>query len=268
MLDHEGGMRVAALSDKHCKKVLFTGSLHSMTTFHDVPAYSDIYGCHPSRIAATSDGWTFVSSRADPYTAKLGDVMRSRQDKRSINIDADHIHKYRQMVMDNQALQFTNKLGQMLDDMCMVNVKTRAGKQLTFQLHNNGQSDARAQLFPDKADTSFVSSRHAPELPCPSATGQSTTRDTYDRLCAARTKSIKQKGPARQGAKKAKMMERLQSAGHVLDPDEATSYRALSARCNVIAQDLNTIYYVRKELCREFAAPTHDSFARLNRGAS
>ena len=63
------------------------------------------------------------------------------------------------MVMDNQALQFTNKLGQMLDDMCMVNMQTRASKQLTFQLHNNGQSDARAQLFPDKADTSFVSTR-------------------------------------------------------------------------------------------------------------
>ena len=50
MLDHEGGMRVAALSDKHCKKVLFTGSLHSMTTFHDVPAHSDIYGCHPAEL--------------------------------------------------------------------------------------------------------------------------------------------------------------------------------------------------------------------------
>ena len=62
-------------------------------------------------------------------------------------------------------------------------------------------------------------------------------------------------------------MERLQSAGHVLDPDEATGYRALSARCNLLAQDLPTISYASKELCREFAAPTHDSFARLKRVA-
>ena len=59
----------------------------------------------------------------------------------------------------------------------------------------------------------------------------------FARLCAARTPSVKKAGPARAGAKIAKHLERLQSAGPILDPEEATAFRALAARANYLAQD-------------------------------
>ena len=92
----------------------------------------------------------------------------------------------------------------------------------------------------------------------------STIRDTLRRLCAV-TKPKKKPGPQRQGAKKAKAMERLQSKGHVLDTDEATGFRALSARGNFLAQDRVDISFSSKELCREFAQPTRKSYDRLKR---
>ena len=59
-------------------------------------------------------------------------------------------------------------------------------------------------------------------------TGVSTVADTYAWLCAARTPPAKRGNPAakRQGAKKAKALEKLQSIGPILNSEEATSYRA------------------------------------------
>ena len=78
------------------------------------------------------------------------------------------------------------------------------------------------------------------------------TRGTYDRLCAAKTKPNKKHGPARQGAKRAKAMERLTNAEGALDPEQATGYRALSARGNYLSQDRADISHSTKELCRDF----------------
>ena len=60
-------------------------------------------------------------------------------------------------------------------------------------------------------------------------------------------------------------MERLQSQAYALTPEEATMYRALSARANYLAQDRVDIAFSTKELCREFAIPTRDSYAKLKR---
>ena len=57
-------------------------------------------------------------------------------------------------------------------------------------------------------------------------------------------------GPSRLGAKKVKSFERLESPGEVLNPSEATSFRALSARANYLALDRPDIAYSAKELCR------------------
>ena len=40
-----------------------------------------------------------------------------------------------------------------------------------------------------------------------------------------------------------------------LEPDRATTYRALVARANYLAQDRTDIGYVVKELCRRMSAP-------------
>ena len=51
----------------------------------------------------------------------------------------------------------------------------------------------------------------------------------------------------------------------MLDPEEATCFRALSARCNYLAQDRPDVAFAAKELCREFSQPTRKSYERLKR---
>ena len=62
-----------------------------------------------------------------------------------------------------------------------------------------------------------------------------------------------------------KNFERLESKGEVLCPDEATAYRALSARANDLAMDRPDIAFATKELCREFHEPTRHSYGKLKR---
>ena len=93
-------------------------------------------------------------------------------------------------------------------------------------------------------------------------------------LVAATTKEKKgganrtppaKKAHGRQGAKQVKKLEQLSSTSYALSPEEATMYRALSARCNYLAQDKADIRLSAKELCREFAVPNRHSYAKLKR---
>ena len=85
-------------------------------------------------------------------------------------------------------------------------------------------------------------------------------------MCAARTKPVKKAmAKKRAGAKATKKIERLQSLGHELDPEEATAFRGLGARANYLSQDRADFSFASKELCREFAIPNHNSFAKLKR---
>ena len=59
-------------------------------------------------------------------------------------------------------------------------------------------------------------------------------------------------------------MEKLSTA-YVLSSDDATTYRALSARANLLAQDRPDVGYGTKELCREFSVPNRNSQQRLKR---
>ena len=45
----------------------------------DVPAYSEVYGCHPRFLMSTSQGMVRVPSSVDAYTSKCADVMRARR---------------------------------------------------------------------------------------------------------------------------------------------------------------------------------------------
>ena len=72
-----------------------------------------------------------------------------------------------------------------------------------------------------------------------------------DLVYVARTPPVgTNKFKKRQGAKATKKLEQLESVGHELNPREATSFMALSARCNDLAQDRPDIAYSAKELCR------------------
>ena len=69
-------------------------------------------------------------------------------------------------------------------------------------------------------------------------------------LCVTPTEPVKVKEGKRKGAKAAKNTERLLFKGHVLEPDESTALRALSARGNYLAADRPDIGYSAKELRR------------------
>ena len=86
-------------------------------------------------------------------------------------------------------------------------------------------------------------------------------------LCVTPTNPVKVKNGKRKGAKTTKKIERLLSKGHVLEPEEATAFRALSARGNYLAADRPDIGYSAKELCREFAQPNQNYFMKLKRMA-
>ena len=82
---------------------------------------------------------------------------------------------------------------------------------------------------------------------------------------AKRTKPVGNKYQKRVGAKKAKKLEVDQNSSGALNPDDATMYRALAARCNYLSQDRPDISFASKELCREFNIPCVSSFKKLKR---
>ena len=95
--------------------------------------------------------------------------------------------------------------------------------------------------------------------------GADWEESTDMRIAMIHAVKSKKKGQKRLGAKKVKEFERLESKGEILNPEEATSYRALAARTNYLALDRPDIAFAAKELCREFAAPTKQSYMKLKR---
>jgi len=90
---------------------------------------------------------------------------------------------------------------------------------------------------------------------------------TQARICAQRTPPThKAGGPGakRAGAKAATKMEQ-HSTEYKLSSEDATTFRALSARANYLSQDRADICFNTKELCREFAVPNRHSHERLKR---
>ena len=94
----------------------------------------------------------------------------------------------------------------------------------------------------------------------------SPAQGVLDPVFANRTKPVKKPtAKKRAGAKATKKFEQLLSKGHELDPEEATAFRAISARANYLAQDRPDIAFCSKELCREFAIPNKNSFVESKR---
>lgn len=84
-------------------------------------------------------------------------------------------------------------------------------------------------------------------------------------IASVRTPSAQNKRKKRAGAKAAKRLEHEADEHQRLALRAATSYRALSARCNCLAQDKPDPSFAAKTLCRGFAAPSQRSLARLKR---
>ena len=86
-------------------------------------------------------------------------------------------------------------------------------------------------------------------------------------LCVTPTKPVKVKGRKRKGTKATKNIERLLSKGHVLEPEEATAFRALSARGNCLAADRPDLCYSAKESCGAFAQTNQKLIHEIKRMA-
>ena len=225
---------------------------HKRVTFndcvreHNVPAYSSVYGVHPSTLVATPSGLKTVSADVDPFTGKSGMIMRARIDKQKRNMQG--VHNRRRYIL---ALLST------------VASSSIAGAGMRKSPHGYVVHKHMVHMYDDLAigvgtivGTLIEESSHV---------ARSEFYESVDALCAARTASTKNKFQKRQGAKAVKKLERLESKSFALSPDEATMHRALSARANYLAQDRPDIAFSTKELCREFAVPNKDSYVKLKR---
>ena len=67
------------------------------------------------------------------------------------------------------------------------------------------------------------------------------------------------------GAKRAKKLEFAANSSFVLNPGDATMYRALAARCNYLSQDTPDIPSSSNELCRECSVPSQNNVNKLKR---
>ena len=85
-----------------------------------------------------------------------------------------------------------------------------------------------------------------------------------DLVLANQTPPARKAQQKRKGAKTVKKMEQAPTS-YTQSPEDATNFRALSARANYLSQDRPDIGFSTKELCREFAVPTRNSYARLKR---
>ena len=74
-------------------------------------------------------------------------------------------------------------------------------------------------------------------------------------ISAVRTPSAQPKYQKSQGARAMRKREAAADETQRPTPEAATSYRALSARCNYLAHDIPDIAFAATELCRASAAP-------------
>ena len=233
----------------------------------EVPAYSTIYGIDPRLLAATAKGWRRVKADSDPYTGKSIKIMEERLSELSGRRCRQAITLHRERILSQYLSMLRSYFVEI--ERC-TSVKT--DENFNFALlcaafpfsNSDGQRPSLACALSSFNQAPVAQSNVEPEsetesLPMP------LDPKMRDVICATRTAPAKKKTQVkRAGAKTVKAMERLSSA-YVLNSEDATTFRALSARGNFLGQDRTDIGYSTKELCREFSVPNRNSQARLKR---
>ena len=202
-------------------------------SFHEVPAYSTIYGVLPFTLFATATGWKRVGPRANPYTGKSTEVMNSRLMARARRSDKEEIDHYRQVMIRtcNARLDGDSTL-------------LEPGHVKSFTSEHFREPETGTVFEPDIM-----------EVP---------TFEAGEKISAVKSQASKFK--KRLGAKQVKNFEREASlADGALNSSAATTFRAVSARSNYLAQDRPDGTYSSKELCREFSRPNTHSLQKLKR---
>ena len=213
----------------------------------EVQPYSESLPVHPHLVVATSAGWKRIPSRSDPFTGKSSAVMTARRQE--------------------LALKFRSRLA----------IGRRRRLLRTLKRPKPMDVDRPEIPRPSKMDLDIPKDRDETfELPIPVPSplrpSHSPENDpmevdsSHSQIFAARTKPVKpNKFQKRVGAKTAKKLELAENAAFELEPADATTYRALAARCNYLSQDRPDIAFSSKELCREFSVPNRMSFQKLKR---
>ena len=252
----------------------------SLVETYNVPAYSEIYGAHPRTLKSTRAGLVRLSKSCNPYTAKSKKVMRSRNIKiwRSSKFAQNYrirwIRHANEMLRNNDCKSSEIDTDMMDTDAPQVNRPPQKTEQTAARAEKSAFAEAREGAHrADQRQSCDHPMEIEPGLPLRSILkkldrlAHSLDARPADLVCASRTPPAKKPGGAktRQGTKKVKKMEKLLSEGHALSPEEATMFRALAARANYLSQDRTDTAFGSKELCREFAVPNKNSYARLKR---
>ena len=181
-----------------------------------VPAYSSLYGIHPSRVVPTSRArLKVVSPNSDPYTGKSKKIIAHRREQTYSKERLQSLCHARAEILSSTlkhgaAWERESKPQLSLSEMLStVTTESMRQKVLRRWLFDNPMGD----------------------LPP---------------VTAVRTPSAQSKHQKRQGARAVRKIEHAANEASQLTPEGATSYRALSARCNYLAQDRPDIAYTAK----------------------
>ena len=199
---------------------------------HEVVPYSEIYGWLPSSKVSTSQGWKDVSARSCHFTGKSSEVMRARQLRQSSVRNHEYIDLYRSSVLR------------------IVNAPDHESKLVE-------PSMVSSLLEHVIDDPSFAYEDEDPNVNAAHAEVHS------DFMFSAKKGKVAAKFKKRAGAKAVKVFEREVGSADLLSATDATTYRAISARGNYLAQDRPDGSFSSKELCREFSQPNGQSWIKL-----
>ena len=213
-----------------------TISFDEQVSSHEVIAYCEIYGTLPFSIFPTSTGWKTVGPRANPYTGKSSEVMSARLAAKAKRHDRQEIDQFRNLMLRTINAKMDGQ--QVLEEPQRI----RSFIEKVIAERKDPSEDNDLHYFPD------LPSHEEPRF-----------------LGAVKGKAAA-KFKKRLGAKQVKNFERdAASADGLLKPSAATTFRAVAARSNYLAQDRPDGTYSSKELCREFSRPNTLSLQKLKR---
>ena len=199
-------------------------------------------------LLSTASGWKRSPARSDPFTGKSALVMKASRIQARRKIGTKAAKRIRQSLI-NVANQMLNKNSEITD------------------VFMKGMEEM-PRTFPMSTPSPFTRANTDSPMPAIEDDAMIVDEDNANSqmVFATRTKPVKtNKYQKRLGAKKAKKLELAANSEFTLSPQDATTYRALAARCNYLAQDRPDISYASKELCREFSVPNLSSFKKLKR---
>ena len=215
--------------------------------------------------------------------------MQARHAK--VNHFHDHaaIHRYRQSSLDKLASSkhtSAHRLSKLSDDSSNCHVATgdknnsKSDDDTQFDIHTNLHVFYRSATCVEPHYFSPSSAKGASRATALNSVNSVRVKLPDGRTCDLGELTITERprvaatrtppaakpgcGAKRAGAKAVKKMER-ESVEYKLSPEDATTFRALSARANYLSQDRADIGFSTKELCREFAVPNRHSQAKLKR---